>query len=78
MSNKSVKETKKIQEAWRFEFALHHDSDDGMLDINVPSELLEIIISWAEKHDCLVGGGFRAYTDEEKNDNSILYELPNE
>ncbi|EDP96617.1 hypothetical protein U8527_21835 [Kordia algicida OT-1] len=78
MSEKVVKETKKIQEAWRFEFALYHDSDDRMLNINVPSELLKMIISWAEEHDCLVGGGFRAYTDEEKNDNSILYELPNE
>ncbi|AXG68638.1 hypothetical protein KORDIASMS9_00854 [Kordia sp. SMS9] len=73
-----MKETEEEQEVWNFGFSLHHDSDDGTLKRSVPSELLEMIISWAEEHNCLVGGGFRAFTDEEKNDMSPMYEIPEE
>ncbi len=49
---------------WLFDFALESESGEPVSS-NVPDELMDVIIDWAEKRDLQVGGGFRAPRPEE-------------
>ena len=61
----------KSEEVWLFNFAL--ESEDGnKLERNKANDLMDVIIQWAEKNGCQIGGGYRAPTKGEFDSQKIF------
>jgi hypothetical protein len=52
---------------WKFEFGLCATKSDQNVSRAKCDELLRMITQWAEENDYGIGGGYRAFTEEEQH-----------
>ena len=55
---------KKLVE-WHFDFGLCATKSDRLVSTSDCEELLEIIVTWAERHGFGIGGGYREFAAAE-------------
>lgn len=58
------------RDEWHFDFGLCATRAGQLIPDSHCEELLELIVRWAEEKSYGVGGGFREFTDEEKDPSS--------